>query len=87
MDFNSLLGYLTSLALLYAWTLFAAGLFALGEKFCRSLFGPRQLAPSSAPDPAKGRPRGQAKRRISTAVAVTEKPQAISCARSFVKIK
>jgi hypothetical protein len=54
MDFNSLLGYLTSLALLYAWTVFAAGLFALGEKFCRSLFASRRPAPSGAPDPAKG---------------------------------
>jgi hypothetical protein len=53
MDFNSLLNYLTSLALLYAWTLFAAGMFALGEKCCRSLFGQRQPALSGAKDPAK----------------------------------
>ena len=38
MDFNSLVGYLTSLAMLYAWTLFAAGMFALGERFCRNFF-------------------------------------------------
>jgi hypothetical protein len=38
LDFNSLLGYLTTLATLYAWTLFAAGAFALGERACRSLF-------------------------------------------------
>jgi hypothetical protein len=54
MDFSSLLNYLTSLALLYAWTLFAAVAFALGEKFCRSLFAPRQPAPSSAKDPVQG---------------------------------
>jgi hypothetical protein len=54
MDFNSLLNYLESLALLYAWTLFAAGLFALGERFCRSLFAAQPPAPSGAKDPAKG---------------------------------
>jgi hypothetical protein len=53
MDFNSLLGYLSSLALLYAWTLFAAGMFVLGEKICRSLFGQRQPAPSGAKEPVK----------------------------------
>lgn len=53
MDFNSLLGYLTSLALLYTWTLFAAGVFALGERSCRSLFAQRQPPPSGAKDPAK----------------------------------
>jgi hypothetical protein len=54
MDFDSLVGYVTSLAMLYAWTLFAAGVFALGERFCRSVFGQRQPAASSAEDPAKG---------------------------------
>ena len=54
MDFNSLMGYLTSLAMLYAWTLFAAGVFALGERICRSVFGQRQPAASSTKDPAKG---------------------------------
>jgi hypothetical protein len=54
MDFNSLLNYLTSLALLYAWMLFAAGVFALVEKFCRSLFAQRRPAPGGAKDPAKG---------------------------------
>jgi len=54
MDLSSLLGYLTSLALLYGWTLFAALLFASGEKFCRSLFAQRQPVPSGAKDPAKG---------------------------------
>jgi hypothetical protein len=53
MDFNSLVGYLESLALLYAWTLLAAGLFALGERFCRSFFGQRAPAASGAEDPAK----------------------------------
>jgi hypothetical protein len=58
MDFSSLKNYLTSLALLYAWTLFAAGIFALGEKLCRDLFAQRQPAPSGAQirakTPAKG---------------------------------
>jgi hypothetical protein len=54
MDFNSFVGYLTSLAMLYAWTLFAAGMFALGERCCRSIFGQRQRAAGSAKDPAKG---------------------------------
>jgi hypothetical protein len=54
MDFNSLMGYLQSLALLYAWTLFAAGAFALGERFCRGIFPQRQPAPNEAKDPAKG---------------------------------
>jgi hypothetical protein len=54
MDFNSLLNYLTSLALLYAWLLFAAGVFALAEKFCRGLFARRQPAPGGAKNPAKG---------------------------------
>ena len=53
MDFNSLVGYLTSLALLYAWTLLAAGMFALGERFCRNFFGRTQPAASPAKDPAK----------------------------------
>ncbi|HWF93814.1 MAG TPA: hypothetical protein VG291_02520 [Xanthobacteraceae bacterium] len=54
MDLNSLLGYLTSLAMLYAWTLFAAGVFALGERVCRSFFGQRQPAAGSVKEPAKG---------------------------------
>jgi hypothetical protein len=49
LDLNSLLGYLTSLATLYAWTLFAAGAFALGERACRSLFV-KPPAPSPAGD-------------------------------------
>jgi hypothetical protein len=53
MDFNSLQNYLTSLAMLYAWTLFAAGAFALGERFFRSLFAQKQPAPTGANDPAK----------------------------------
>jgi hypothetical protein len=53
MDLNSLQNYVTSLGLLYAWTLFAAGLFALGERFCRNLFGQRQPVPSDAKDRAK----------------------------------
>jgi hypothetical protein len=54
MDFNSLMGYVQSLGLLYAWTLFAAGAFALGERFCRGIFAQRQPAPDEAKDPAKG---------------------------------
>jgi hypothetical protein len=53
MDFNSLMGYLESLGLLYVWTLFAAGAFALGERLCRGVFAQRQPAPSDAKDPAK----------------------------------
>jgi hypothetical protein len=53
MDYNSLIGYLESLALLYAWTLLAAGLFALGERFCRNFFGQRQPAAGAAKDSAK----------------------------------
>jgi hypothetical protein len=54
MDFNSLMGYLTSLAMLYAWTLFAAGMFALGEKICRNVFPQKQPAASGAKDPRNG---------------------------------
>jgi hypothetical protein len=54
MDFNSLMNYLTSLALLYGWTLFAAAMFALGERCCRSVFA-RQPAPGGATkDAAQG---------------------------------
>ena len=42
MDYNSLKNYVTSLALLYAWTLFAAAAFALGEKFFSGLFAQRR---------------------------------------------
>jgi hypothetical protein len=51
LDLNSLLGYLTSLGTLYAWTLFAAGAFALGERACRSLLA-KQPAPSRAGESA-----------------------------------
>jgi hypothetical protein len=53
MDFSSLQNYLTSLGLLYAWTLLAAGVFALSEKFCRSLFAQKEPVPSGAKDSAK----------------------------------
>jgi hypothetical protein len=46
MDFQSLMGYLESLALLYAWTLFAAGMFTLGERICRSLFARKEPVPT-----------------------------------------
>jgi hypothetical protein len=52
MDFNSLQNYMTSLGLLYAWTLFAAVVFALGERLCRSLFARKEPALSGAKDPA-----------------------------------
>jgi hypothetical protein len=54
MDFSSLMNYVTSLALLYAWTLFAAGVFCLGEKLCRTVFARTQPAPSGPQDAAKG---------------------------------
>jgi hypothetical protein len=54
MDFNALLNYVTSLALLYAWTLFAAVAFAFCERLFRSLFAQRQSAPSGAKGPAEG---------------------------------
>jgi hypothetical protein len=54
MDFNALENYLTSLAFLYAWTLFAAVAFSFGEKICRGLFVQRQSAPSGAKGPAEG---------------------------------
>jgi hypothetical protein len=53
MDFNSMLGYLTSLAMLYAWTLFAAGAFAVGERVCGNLFVRQQPAPGTQ-DQVKG---------------------------------
>jgi hypothetical protein len=53
MDFSSLQNYLTSLGLLYAWTLIAAVVFALGERFCRSLFARKEPGPSGAKDAAK----------------------------------
>lgn len=52
MDFSSFMNYVTSLALLYGWTLFAAGMFALGELCCRSVFA-RQPAPGDAKDAAQ----------------------------------
>jgi hypothetical protein len=53
MDFQSLTNYVTSLALLYAWTLFAAGMFALGERVCRHLFGQKQPAADRATEPVR----------------------------------
>ena len=53
MDLNSLMNYATSLALLYGWTLFAAGMFALGERCWSSVFA-RQPAPGGAKDAAQG---------------------------------
>ncbi len=53
MDFQSLTTYLTSLALLYAWTLFAAGAFFLGERLCRSFFAQRDPASGTREGPVK----------------------------------
>jgi hypothetical protein len=53
MDLNSLQNYLTSLGMLYAWTLFAAGVFALGERFCRNVFARKQPVTGDVKDPAK----------------------------------
>jgi hypothetical protein len=54
MDPTALMNNVTSLALLYGWALFAAAVFALGERACRSLFGQRQAAPSRPQKPANG---------------------------------
>ena len=39
--------------MLYAWTLLAAGMFALGERFCRNFFARQPAAGSPAKDPAQ----------------------------------
>jgi hypothetical protein len=52
MDLSSLLGYLSTLALLYAWTLIAAGAFSVGETIARGGFA-RRSAPVGAEDRAK----------------------------------
>jgi len=39
MDITAFTNYLTSLALLYGWALFAAAIFALGERAYRKVFG------------------------------------------------
>ena len=54
MDFNALKNYATALVLLYAWTLFAAVAFSLGEKVCRGFLPRKQPASSGAKEPAKG---------------------------------
>jgi hypothetical protein len=41
MDLNSLLNYAQTLAVLYAWTLVAAGAFAIGETVARRAFSRR----------------------------------------------
>jgi hypothetical protein len=53
MDFHSIVGYLEALSMLYAWTLFAAAAFSVGERVCRSLFVQEQSAPR-AQDQANG---------------------------------
>lgn len=52
MDITAFMGNLQSLALLYGWALFAAAVFALGERVCRNLFG-RQPAAVSGEEPAR----------------------------------
>jgi hypothetical protein len=47
MDFSSLLNYAQTLAMLYAWTLFAAGAFAIGEMVVHRA---RAKQRSSSPD-------------------------------------
>jgi hypothetical protein len=51
MDPAALMNNVTSLALLYGWALLAAGVFALGERACRSLFGRPQPAPGRPQEP------------------------------------
>jgi hypothetical protein len=53
MDLNSLQNYVTSLGMLYAWMLFAAGVFALGERICRNVFPRKQPVAGDVKDPAK----------------------------------
>lgn len=52
MDITALTNNLTSLALLYGWVLFAAVVFALGERVYRKVFG-RQPGRGSASDQPK----------------------------------
>jgi hypothetical protein len=47
MDFNSLVNYAQTLAMLYAWTLLAAGAFAIGEMV---VYRARSKQGSSPPD-------------------------------------
>jgi hypothetical protein len=44
MDANALLGYASTLALLYAWTLIAAGAFAVAESVARGSLAKRSAA-------------------------------------------
>ena len=53
MDFNSLLNYAYTLAMLYAWTLFAASAFAIGETIIHRAFS-RQPSRPGAGDPSAG---------------------------------
>jgi hypothetical protein len=46
MDLNSLLNYAQTLAVLYAWTLVAAGAFAIGETVARRAFSRRASSSS-----------------------------------------
>jgi hypothetical protein len=53
LDFGTLLGYLETLALLYAWTFVAAGAFAVGEMI---FGGGRALRGEPGSDASGGRP-------------------------------
>jgi hypothetical protein len=53
MDFNSVLNYAYTLALLYAWTLFAAGAFAIGERIVHRAYS-RQASRPGAGDRSAG---------------------------------
>jgi hypothetical protein len=52
MDANALLGYASTLALLYAWTLIAAGAFAVAESVARGGLA-RRSAAVTTPDQIK----------------------------------
>jgi hypothetical protein len=48
MDFSSFLPNIESLAMLYGWTLFAAVMFALGERIVARVRAQRAQAPDRA---------------------------------------
>lgn len=52
MDVNSLLNYSYTLAMLYAWTLFAAGAFAIGEMIVHRAFSRQASRPAAGDRPA-----------------------------------
>jgi hypothetical protein len=50
MDFSSLLNNVESLAIIYSWTLLAAGTFWLGERIVAGFAARKALASSGAKD-------------------------------------